>query len=66
MNVPLAVKMTIQERRVERRQGQRRQADQELAQTESTISFFRGLIVGCFTTLTTVAILWVIWRVANG
>jgi hypothetical protein len=65
MNVPLAVRMTIQERRVERRQGERRRSERELAETNVAIGFMRGLLVGCFSTLITVGLIFAILKVIH-
>jgi hypothetical protein len=66
MNVPLAVKMTIQERRVERRQGQCRRMEDQMAATDRSIFFYRGLVVGCFSTLISGGVFIVIWRLLHG
>lgn len=65
MNVPLAVKMTIQERRIERRQGQRRQLDRDLAETLEALAFMRGVVIGTLGSALFFSILWAVSRLLH-
>lgn len=56
-------KFIIKERWHDRRQRQRRRDEEELARTNETIAFFRGLIVGCVSTFITFALLYGVWRI---
>lgn len=39
---------------------------QRLANTERSIAFLRGVVVGCFTTLFSVALAYCVWRMIHG